>query len=81
MKKLADLLENLEIITPKIPVIQNADVSYYNDPRKIREALVRQLYSSVRWVETIQLMLKNEVKVILECGPGNVLTKLLRQIP
>ena len=79
-KQLSKILSTAVINTPKIPVIQNADVSYYNDPQKISDSLVRQLYNPVRWVETIQLMVKNGVKCILECGSGKVLTGLNKRI-
>ena len=78
--KLAALLEQVVINPPKIPVIQNADVVCNDDPQKIRDALVRQLYSPVRWVETIQFMVNNGVGCVLECGPGKVLTGLNKRI-
>lgn len=79
-EKLASLLTKININPPKIPVIQNVDVVCNDDPKKIRDALVRQLYSSVRWVETVQFMIKEGVKEILECGPGKVLTGLNKRI-
>lgn len=78
--QLSEMLAHVVLNVPKVPVIQNADVSYYDDHQKIRDALVRQLYSPVRWVETIQFMIKNGVKTILECGPGKVLTGLNKRI-
>ena len=78
--KLASLLEQVVINPPKIPVIQNADVVCNDDPKKIRDALIRQLYSPVRWVETIQFMVNNGVGCVLECGPGKVLTGLNKRI-
>ncbi|EKD45744.1 MAG: hypothetical protein ACD_69C00157G0001 [uncultured bacterium] len=78
--KLAALLEQVVINPPKIPVIQNADVVCNDDPQKIRDALVRQLYSPVRWVETIQFIVNNGVRCVLECGPGKVLTGLNKRI-
>lgn len=77
---LRTVLATTTINAPKIPVIHNADVFYYDDPEKVRDALVRQLYSPVRWVETVQLMLKHGVQCILECGPGKVLTGLNKRI-
>ena len=78
--KLNQMLQTITINTPQIPVIQNADVVFYDDPQKIRDALVCQLYSPVRWVETVQYMIKYGVKTILECGPGKVLTGLNKRI-
>lgn len=79
-KRLAELLETIPIKTPKIPVIQNADVKSYNDPAEIRAALIKQLYSPVRWVETIEYFAKHDIKQIYECGPGKVLAGLNKRI-
>ena len=73
-------LKNINIRSPKIPVIHNADVLAHTDPALIRNALVKQLYSPVRWVEIIQFLVKNGVLEILECGPGKVLTGLNKRI-
>ncbi|MDH5218391.1 MAG: ACP S-malonyltransferase [Gammaproteobacteria bacterium] len=78
--KLAAELATIEIMAPKIPVIHNADVTRYDDPDKIRDALKRQLYSPVRWVETIQYMTQQGVDEIVECGPGKVLAGLNKRI-
>jgi [acyl-carrier-protein] S-malonyltransferase len=78
--QLSEMLQVVTINSPKIPVVQNADVVCYDDPQKIREALVRQLCSPVRWVEIIQFMVKSGIKLVLECGPGKVLTGLNRRI-
>jgi len=79
-EKLAELLKNVEIRSPKIPVLQNADVLVYAEPEKIKDALVRQLSHPVRWVETIQYFAEEGVEAILECGPGKVLTGLNKRI-
>lgn len=73
-------LVEITVNSPKIPVIHNADVACYQDPEQIRNALVRQLYSPVRWVETIEFMVNNGIRTILECGPGKVLTGLNKRI-
>jgi len=73
-------LNNIDILTPKIPVLHNADVLSYADPKSIRSALVKQLYSPVRWVEIIQFLAKNGIEAIFECGPGKVLTGLNKRI-
>jgi [acyl-carrier-protein] S-malonyltransferase len=78
--QLSERLVQITINSPKTPVIHNADVACYSEPNKIREALVRQLYSPVRWVETVQFMVNNGVNTILECGPGKVLTGLNKRI-
>ncbi|MDR1057550.1 MAG: ACP S-malonyltransferase [Coxiellaceae bacterium] len=79
-EKLAELLQQTVIALPKIPVIHNASVVYYNDPQKIRDVLIRQIYSPVHWVAIIQFIVKSGVKYILECGPGKVLTGLNKRI-
>lgn len=78
--QLAALLADVEIKPPKIPVIQNVDLACSTDPKKIADALVRQLCSPVRWVETIQLMIHHGVYSIFESGPGKVLTGLNKRI-
>lgn len=66
--------------TPEIAVINNVDVVVNSDPNAIKDALVKQLYSPVRWVETVQTMAKQGIECIVECGPGKVLTGLNRRI-
>lgn len=78
--KMAEKLKSIKIKTPVIPVIQNADAMHYDDPNKIRDALIRQLISPVRWVETIQYMMRHGVKTFYECGPGKVLSGLNKRI-
>lgn len=63
-----------------IPVIQNADVRAYHDAEQVREALARQLWQPVRWTETIASLLDSGVTYFAECGPGNKLAELNRQI-
>jgi [acyl-carrier-protein] S-malonyltransferase len=79
-EKLAEYLKNVMINTPQIPVIHNADVASYNDAVQIKDALVRQLYSPVRWVETVQKIYADGAKNSAECGPGKVLAGLTKRI-
>lgn len=79
-EKIAKDLEQIEIKQPLITVINNVDVKSESDPRAIRDALVRQLYQPVRWVEVIQSMTKNDITRIIECGPGKVLMGLNKRI-
>lgn len=79
-EKLAQVLAGIEVKTPTIPVINNADVGSPSDPATIRDALVRQLYSPVRWVETIKKMAADGVDRLIECGPGKVLVGLNKRI-
>ena len=78
--RLAAELEKVTIKSPQIPVINNVDVVSATDPAAIKDALIRQLYSPVRWVETIQTMANNHITSIIECGPGKVLTGLSKRI-
>ncbi|MDP2071539.1 ACP S-malonyltransferase [Methylotenera sp.] len=78
--KLAEYLKNVTILTPQIPVMQNADVVAFQDGDKIKDALVRQLYSPVRWVETVQAIHAQGVTQAAECGPGKVLAGLTKRI-
>ncbi|MBV8666567.1 MAG: ACP S-malonyltransferase [Burkholderiaceae bacterium] len=79
-EKLAAALAGLAIHPTTIPVIHNADVAVYTDAAKIKDALVRQLYSPVRWVETVQWLSTEGVSVVAECGPGKVLAGLNKRI-
>jgi [acyl-carrier-protein] S-malonyltransferase len=77
--KLAARLAELMLNAPRIPVINNVDVAVESDPARIKEALVRQAYNPVRWVETIQKMGSMGVAMVAECGPGKVLSKLTKR--
>lgn len=73
-------LGELELASPAFPVLQNADVQAYAEAEQIEDALVRQLYRPVRWVETIQTMASSGVEAAGECGPGKVLAGLNKRI-
>ena len=79
-EKLAAALAEVRVGVPEIPVINNVDVTQLGEPAAIRDSLVRQLYSPVRWVETITAMAALGTERIVECGPGKVLTGLSRRI-
>lgn len=79
-ESLADVIANLSISEPEIPVINNVDVAVETSADAIRAALVRQLYSPVRWVETIQRIKAMDVATAIECGPGKVLAGLNKRI-
>jgi len=78
--QLAEYLKNVTVNVPQIPVLHNADVAAYSDGEKIKDALVRQLYSPVRWVETVQAIAAQGVTQTAECGPGKVLAGLTKRI-
>lgn len=79
-EKLAQYLASVTVNSPKIPVIHNADVASYTTADEIKQALVRQLYSPVRWVESVQAIHAKGVLSAAECGPGKVLTGLTKRI-
>ncbi len=79
-EKLAEKLNTVSFSEGTIPVINNVDVIIESDAEKIRDALVRQLYNPVRWVETIKKMAGNQVDKLVECGPGRVLVGLNKRI-
>jgi len=78
--KLLAALAGVEIKAPAIPVVHNADVASHTDPDAIKDALARQLYSPVRWVESMQAFAAQGVTKIAECGPGKVLAGLNKRI-
>lgn len=77
--KLAARLAELDFLTPVVPVINNVDVAIESEPERIKDALVRQAYNPVRWVETIQKMAALGVSTVAECGPGKVLAGLTKR--
>lgn len=79
-ENLAELLETIEIAAPNIPVIHNYSLDSYQLAEDIKLALVKQLVSPVRWVETILNISKLDIKNIYEFGPGSVLSKLCKRI-
>jgi [acyl-carrier-protein] S-malonyltransferase len=78
--KLKAYLEKVTVSPPRIPVVNNVDVATVNDPLAVKDALVRQAASPVRWVETIQKMISSGVTHIVECGPGKVLAGMTKRI-
>ena len=79
-ERLAQYLESVPVTPPTISVLQNADVMRFDDPAKIKAALVKQLHRPVRWVESIQKMAQEGVQLAAECGPGKVLVGLNKRI-
>lgn len=77
---LQDVLNTIEIKAPAVPVIHNVDVQTHNDASSIRQALVDQAWHPVRWAQTIEAMAHQGVTHIVECGPGKVLTGLVKRI-
>lgn len=77
--RLAARLSEVSFSGPRIPVINNVDVAIETDPEKIKDSLIRQAYSPVRWVETIRKMAAMGIATVAECGPGKVLAGLTRR--
>lgn len=79
-EELAAAIEATEFQTPKCPVYQNVDALPHTDPVEIKENLIAQLTSSVRWTQTVEHMIADGADDFTECGPGNVLQGLIGRI-
>ena len=77
---LRERLVNVAIRSPRIPVVNNIDVAVQSDPDAIRDALYRQAFGPVRWVEVTQALKARGLNHIFECGPGKVLAGLVKRI-
>lgn len=73
-------LSEVTLTPPQIPLINNADVAVETDAERIRDALYRQAFGPVRWVECIQTLKQLGLTTVVECGPGKVLTGLVKRI-
>jgi [acyl-carrier-protein] S-malonyltransferase len=78
--RLRDYMAGLAFAAPQVSLINNVDVAVARDAAGIKDALVRQAASPVRWVETIRKMAADGVTHVIECGPGKVLTGLTKRI-
>jgi [acyl-carrier-protein] S-malonyltransferase len=78
--KLRDKLAGLSLAAPQIPVINNIDVAVETDPDRIRDALYRQAFGPVRWVECVQAIKARGLTNLVECGPGKVLAGMVKRI-
>jgi [acyl-carrier-protein] S-malonyltransferase len=76
---LAAFLSGIELAAPTVSVIHNADVASHAQPAAIKDALARQLYSPVRWVDTVRYLLDHGVTHVVECGPGRVLAGITKR--
>lgn len=77
---LAGALAQIKVATPAVPVINNVDVASPSDPQAIRDALIRQAWHAVLWVQTVRAMKQQGITHIVECGPGTVLSGLTKRI-
>ena len=80
VEKLTAVLENVILHSPRIPVISNVDAQPHTDPEEIRELLVQQVVSPVRWEDSINKFLTDGTEKFYEIGPGRVLRGLLKRI-
>lgn len=78
--KLKEKLAGITLAVPRIPVLNNVDVSIETDSDRIREALYRQAFGPVRWVECVQAIRAQGLTTLVECGPGKVLAGLVKRI-
>lgn len=78
--RLQEQLATVPIQAPRIPVVNNVDVRFETEPDRIRDALVRQAYRAVRWVEVVGALHGRGLRHIFECGPGRVLSKIVKRI-
>jgi [acyl-carrier-protein] S-malonyltransferase len=79
-ERLRVALADIEVREPRIPLVNNIDVAVETDPARIRDALVRQAYGPVRWVEVVQALAARGVDRFVEFGPGKVLIGLVKRI-
>src|SRR3546814_11599733 len=77
---LEQALAGIELAPAQIPLINNVDVQTPSEPGVIKDALVRQAWHPVRWVETLQAMKAQGITHVVECGPGKVLAGLTKRI-
>jgi len=78
--RLAEAMTGLDWHAPRLPVVQNVDAQVHDSVEAIRDALVRQLYLPVRWSACVQALAARGAQRVAECGPGKVLTGLVKRI-
>jgi [acyl-carrier-protein] S-malonyltransferase len=73
-------LAEMTIAAPGIALVNNVDVAVQSDPGAIRDALYRQAFGPVRWVEVVQALRARGITQVVECGPGRVLAGMVKRI-
>ena len=79
-ERLREQLALTELRASQLPLVNNIDVAFESDPARIRDALVRQAFGPVRWVECVQALKARGAQTLVECGPGKVLAGLVKRI-
>ncbi len=79
-EKLKQRLESIPFAAPAIALVNNIDVAVESDPARIRDALYRQAFGPVRWVECVQALKARGIDHVVECGPGKVLAGMVKRI-
>jgi [acyl-carrier-protein] S-malonyltransferase len=79
-EKLKERLVSIDLAAPQIPLVNNIDVAVETDPARIRDALYRQAFGPVRWVECVQAIKARGLTTLVECGPGKVLAGMVKRI-
>ena len=77
---LRERLATLRLQVPRVPIVNNVDVAVQTEPQALRDALVRQAFGPVRWVEVMQALRARGLNHVIECGPGKVLAGMARRI-
>jgi [acyl-carrier-protein] S-malonyltransferase len=79
-ERLREKLASVTLVAPRIPVVNNIDAAVQADPQALRDALYRQAFGPVRWVEVVQALRARGLTHVLECGPGKVLSGLVKRV-
>ncbi|AOS98030.1 Malonyl CoA-acyl carrier protein transacylase [Microbulbifer aggregans] len=79
-EKLAPQIDATEFRTPEVPVVHNVHAKTESDPAAIKQLMVEQIYSPVRWTSCVQSMAADGIEILVECGPGKVLAGLAKRI-
>ncbi|MFN9279739.1 MAG: ACP S-malonyltransferase [Betaproteobacteria bacterium] len=79
-ERLREKLAGVNLVAPRIPVVNNIDAAVQADPQALRDALYRQAFGPVRWVEVVQALRARGLTHVLECGPGKVLSGLVKRV-
>ena len=79
-RKLGEVLEKTEVHTPRIPYVANVTAQYVTDAAQVKPLLEQQVYSSVRWQQSVETMLADGVDTFIEIGPGKTLSGFVKKI-